>query len=333
MEVGNIREILKDLTLIIPTFNRKANLHKALKFYLRFDLKVIVLDGTVQRSLNENFANVTYVHMPESAFHIRLLKSTDFIETRYVALVADDDFHLVTGLSKCVEFLNQNLEYSAAQGLFIRFSNGNFFSWRPDYELTNFNRLNSDSPETRLLNAQQYPHFLYSIIREEAFKKVISVFQGIKLGCEDMNELAFKYVLPLTGKFKDLPQLYSARLSHEKVPVKIEFRDWANLRLSDEFQVYSQNIFDIYLKYFSNKKAKELFNQLTFSFCATKKSKPKSLKIRLIQIFRLNETKYFKFFRLISSADRIKWFFRQKSSVFKTFQEVRKLKNFLKNES
>jgi len=119
-----------NLTLVIPTFNRPDNLRKLLSVlrHFSFDGEVIVADSSSDdsRQINQQqcarWAATTYVEYSlETPPFQKFAQAIALAQTKYIALLADDDLAFPSGLSQCVSFLEENPRYSAAHGTYLRF--------------------------------------------------------------------------------------------------------------------------------------------------------------------------------------------------------------------
>jgi hypothetical protein len=253
------------------------------------------------------------------------------VSTDYVAICADDDFLFPQGLEKCIEFLEINNDYACAQGSYIRFRNGNFFSWRPDYVHWNKIEIKQNSALERTLQSRNSCQFLYATMRTSAFKTVTSIFENVSSGSLTMNELAFNYIVPFLGKYRTLPTIYGARIEHPKSSVNLSYYKW--IENNDlNCQTYLRNIESIYKLNVSHGTASKLQKNLTQVFYS---NDIKSLEIQTINstnnLFR-SYLKNFQFtnkIRTISDLERISWFLFLNRSTVEALKVIKNFKHFL----
>ena len=119
----NSKIVLFDyLTIIIPTFNRKQVLNRAIDYYSKFNCKIIIADSSENKShTNLSNKNIEYVHLPQLNFSSKLYYCSGLIKTKYVCLSADDDFLSLSGLFKGIEFLEKNKDFSSVHGKYSQF--------------------------------------------------------------------------------------------------------------------------------------------------------------------------------------------------------------------
>ena len=114
-----------DVTLIVPTYNRPAELTRLLTFLklVKCSFPVLVLDGSeqdtkmVNRHRTEHQSEVVYQAYPsELHLGLRLADGLSRVETRYCLICPDDDIVFPEGVAQCAAFLDDHAEFSAAIG-------------------------------------------------------------------------------------------------------------------------------------------------------------------------------------------------------------------------
>jgi len=97
-------ELLSELTIIIPTYNRPLELERSIEYWRDFPLTVHILDGAPKPCFGvgeivNNIANINYHLLPTKAnekfmqnYAERIIDGMSLIKTKYAALLADDDF-------------------------------------------------------------------------------------------------------------------------------------------------------------------------------------------------------------------------------------------------
>ena len=116
-----------NLTILIPTMNRPHYLLRALNYLERvgFKGKVLVGDSSDKETqIPKGNTLVNYLYLPatdyihDGACMKRMLEEVD---TDYAVMQGDDDFLIPNGLQQCVDFLEENKDFSAAHGHRINF--------------------------------------------------------------------------------------------------------------------------------------------------------------------------------------------------------------------
>ena len=117
----------KKLTICIPTKNRPDFLSRLLNYYTstNFDGWLFIGDSSKGTSLSKNHnlikklknqLNIRYFEFPELSAEKVLEEFRKSISTEFVVLNCDDDFLCPSSLERCVKFLDENQDYSAAHG-------------------------------------------------------------------------------------------------------------------------------------------------------------------------------------------------------------------------
>jgi len=119
---------IEDITLLIPTKNRTIFLKRVLTYYKKINFlgTLAIGDSSSGDFLNENkkiyesmkeFINITYQIFPDKNLCQTSHELLKTVKTNFVAEVHDDNFIVPNSIKKCIEFLNENSDYSAASGL------------------------------------------------------------------------------------------------------------------------------------------------------------------------------------------------------------------------
>ena len=120
--------MLEDLTIVITTYKRYGYLNRLLSFLLSYGsrAKIIVLDSTPylpeDRSLTDRLAskNIDWKRFDSNTpLMTKTALGVKEVRTEFSVLCADDDFLILSGATKCVEFLRENPEYGSAQGAYF----------------------------------------------------------------------------------------------------------------------------------------------------------------------------------------------------------------------
>ena len=99
-------ELLSELTIIIPTYNRPRELERSIEYWRDCPVTVHILDGApkpcfeIGRIAN-GIAKINYHSLPTKAnekfmqnYAERIIEGMSFVTSKYAALLADDDFLL-----------------------------------------------------------------------------------------------------------------------------------------------------------------------------------------------------------------------------------------------
>ena len=270
---------LSGLTICIFTYERKLDLERLVKYWSSTDVKVIILDASNQPAKIVNSKNLKYFHAPNTPLHKRLLKFSEIVETKYILLSPDDDFFALEGISKTLKFLDNNSEFSSAQGLRIRFFDFPNFHWIPDYvKQMRLKFVEEDKIERLNKMANSAGIYIYSIIRSTDFTKIVKCFNNVnteKRDAQIIGELIFNYTLPVLGKHIILPVFYSARKAHPYEGGDVVFGNWINNELDEDKKIFKSNVIKFYATELgcSNSEALSIFSNLTKDFTRIKSSR------------------------------------------------------------
>ena len=125
------------VTLIIPTHERHHYLERILDYYINIksvDFEILIADSSVKAFREIESPNIKYLHMPYIDLVEKLSIVLKFPRTPYTLICADDDFIIPDTIFKCIDFLDQNSDYSSAQGKYLSFINiYGFIFFQPYY--------------------------------------------------------------------------------------------------------------------------------------------------------------------------------------------------------
>ena len=236
----------KEITLIIPTYNRQNYVLRNLNYWSDKNIIVHVFDGSINPidsgELSGLGSNIFYHHFPTSLVE-RLEFSINFISTKYVAILADDEFFLYSGLLECTKQLDLDPSYVACAGRSMRiFIQDDEILSEPTYP----NAANYDGNSrnvTDRIKQHMHPYkmaALYSVVRADVWAKAIRSFSKTNCTLASYEELAFELATAYQGGIKVLPILYWLR-SSEEPPVRhtsyvieeVHSLRWASHRLWD----------------------------------------------------------------------------------------------------
>ncbi len=216
--------MLSNVTVIIPAHNRPERLQRLLDYYSSTDIRIIVPDSSVKKFEGRLDRNSTrYFHRPNLHFLLKVNEILPLIDTDYVLYCADDDFAVPEAIDRIVDFLENNKDYTVAQGHYLTFEpRRNKISFTPRY-IRNFDcRITSDTPVERLhekTNGSYYAPLLYGVARTDAFRKIYSYCFDAEGNLRFKNlflaELFFENAMLILGKYATLPLFFSAR---EEIP-------------------------------------------------------------------------------------------------------------------
>lgn len=143
-------EILNDLTIVIPTYNRPLALERAIEYWRDTPVSVHILDGSEKPwfpiGVLPGTNKISYSHLPQDIgessarnYSRRISLATELTKTDYSALCSDDDFFTLHGLVDAIQVLKSNKsDVVIGKCLQYLFQEGNFewkrinFDWQSD---------------------------------------------------------------------------------------------------------------------------------------------------------------------------------------------------------
>ena len=121
-------ELLSKLTILIPTYNRPLELERAIEYWRDLPVTVHILDGSDKPwfpvgNLIGDSAAIFYRHLPnesEYGFHDnyceRINLGLSLVNSEFSALIADDDFFTLSGLTRALKILSDHNRIDAVIG-------------------------------------------------------------------------------------------------------------------------------------------------------------------------------------------------------------------------
>lgn len=240
--------MLKDLTIVIPTYCRHQYVIRSIEFWSKTEVTLLVFDGSdfpIDESIVRKFsANISYYHMPGS-LHKRLETAGKLINTKYVVLLSDDEFFIPSGLNSCIAELEGDNDLVACAGRCLAFSSekSKIIGFPIYPALANYS-ISDDRPGKRMLyHMSNYtPSTIYAVSRAEAWILAINVMSVKQFPVYSIDELQFELAICHEGKSKVLPELVWLR-SFENIPVRVTSPDISHSNPSIKiFQWWSNTI-------------------------------------------------------------------------------------------
>ena len=157
---------LSELTIVIPTVSRPLFILRQHEYWRDTDAQIVILDGasspiSIPASLRSS--NIQYIHTG-TRFNERLSTASQFVNTKYCALLPDDEFFLVSGLRAAIRRLEEdkNIIGCVGRNLYFFVDQQRFLvrdayrDWKPFSAdaSTLAARLNEDLPPNKTHKAQ-----------------------------------------------------------------------------------------------------------------------------------------------------------------------------------
>jgi len=223
---------MNNISVVIPTHYRHVFLSRVLDYYKNSKFKIYVADSSKDIFKDRTkYENITYLHFPEDLYFRKMQKSFSYVNTKYSFICADDDFVSIESVKKCALYLEENQDYSSAQGHYVAFNPASSLIPYPKYlNLLNLN-ICEDNPVDRLNNQLANYVFHYYAVHRTSFLKYFFEEINPKFSNTSANvtELANTMLSIINGKHRSLPIFYAARDDAAGIP--------DNMRKEKHFQI------------------------------------------------------------------------------------------------
>ncbi|CAM3274330.1 TIGR00180 family glycosyltransferase [Pseudomonas plecoglossicida] len=207
---------LKDrLTLVVITHNRPAFLRRTLYYYRNYPATILVLDSSLQADdeVVRDYPQVDYRHLPQFSYtglQEKLTYGVNEVRTPFMTFAAVDDFLLHDGMTRSVEFLEQNPDYGVCHGYGMMYLGR---GTQVDFYKRD-NRVQEDycaeQPEQRLIEfmGQFLPPF-YAVTRTDLLQQWYALLPpGTNF---EWQEIGHTFYLLANAKARILPIPYAVR--------------------------------------------------------------------------------------------------------------------------
>jgi glycosyltransferase domain-containing protein len=248
-------------TIVIPTHNRPHYLARTLGYLSKFgrEAPIIIADSgdtktqIANKETISSFSSLDIVYRthavssePFGGFESKIIDALNLSDTKYCVLSADDDLIAPVGISRCVDFLENNPDYAVAHGQYLYFwadsKFRNSLGWKPVYDGRS---VTHPDPAYRLVyHLSRYPtDTTYYAVHQTAFLKHM-LQKVVESGLKSVvfRELYSTGITVIRGKTKHLNVFYCAkdRCSErvQQVPDMRELR--ATSAYSDEQNKFSE---------------------------------------------------------------------------------------------
>jgi len=203
---------------------------------IKFPYKIFIADGSADdqarhylESNKEKFGclDINYVRYPYdenySVYYKKIADALGKIKTKYVSVSDNDDFYVVDGIARSIDFLEKNDGYSSCRG---EISSIAVYapSDRPDlkflygkagdivYKYYYGRSIELDGSSKRVLcHASKYDPTFYDIHRTSHLKMCFETLRGVNPENLYIAEFLTSYLTVASGKIKRLPCLYYVR--------------------------------------------------------------------------------------------------------------------------
>lgn len=294
------------ITICIPTKNRSDFLARLLHYFAdtKYRHWIFIGDSSNEFHIDETKRtiqslkgklNVKHFECPGMGPNGAINHIIQFITTSYCAATADDDFLCVSGINRCVDFLERNPDYGAAHGTGIVTSidrsgpYGNIVRVNYYPQAT----LNADSGSQRLHDyfAAGPLALAFSVHHTQDWRDMLQGFvsmQGMQVN-SITDELIISSISAIRNKVKELNCLYLIRFSHEGIKGQPAPYDWVTSPdWYQGFTILHDRAIDELIKQdgISKEEAEEVFKQVFWAYLSRMFSRGQPSHSLLIKIVK-----------------------------------------------
>ena len=234
-------ELLRELTIVILTYNRPLELERAIEYWRDTPVTVHILDGSDDPwfpvGLLPGVDSIFYHHLPaytDEVWNFNYARRMSFAATlpctKYSALSADDDAFSVSGLSTAIRILESDVSCDAIVGQTLGFyPQNNLVRWWLRFGVGSIANLYSHNQDA-IVRLRNSPLMLYyGIVRTDLWTKRIQITQKhVSLGMR--WETLFQDVSKAMFRARFINQIVWFRFKtvrHPHESTYIYMREWA----------------------------------------------------------------------------------------------------------
>ncbi len=209
---------LREVTLVIPTYNRHEHLQKLVNYYAekKSNISFIILDSSDSKTKTLNAqviaqlgVNARHIEYPSSMpVASKLAAGLSEVNTQFCAFCADDDLVFFEGLSAALDYLRSHPACVCVDGIYLNFYKvGNDVRLKLEY---GGKGIDANHPCARVFRLfQKYESLFYGVFRTENLNHIFSSVSQIS--SLHYQELFQSVSALLIGKSHRLPVFYAGR--------------------------------------------------------------------------------------------------------------------------
>ena len=241
-------ELLSDLTIVIPTYNRPLELERAIEYWRDTPVTVHILDGSekpwFRTGLVEHASTVTYHHIPAKknqtpmeSFFQRVIFGSKLSVTKFSAFGCDDDFYTISGLIQSIKILKSNNSIDAVAGRVLTYQKSGdmdilwwckYLGWQDNESLR--------SEEIAVRAVQKKNWFLYAVCRTELWQNYLMTsyeprsFTNLQHYAHEWLMIRLSTALFRTVFLEKFMTVRQATVYGANLPSGLSWRDWLTLK-------------------------------------------------------------------------------------------------------
>ena len=244
-------ELLSELTIIIPTYNRPLELERSIEYWRDLPVTVHILDGSEKSWFIEGCqpdTNSIFYHSfpqvnetPTENWGRRLKFGAGLMATKFAALSCDDDVFTVDGLVSAIRVLNVG-HWDVVAGKAGEYQvKGGVVSWIHKYPKTKDEKLQKSEKVSERLFATG-PHAFYAVYKSDYLRKIHTIGNGYSFRVPVWHSMLIIVTTKILCKIKFLDELFwlKCAINHpESRPIK-----FAQLFWDDSFVEYKKKFIE-----------------------------------------------------------------------------------------
>lgn len=184
--------LLSNLSIVILSYNKKSWLKKSINYWSKFNVDLIIIDGSDEKLENINKLNTNdscqlrYFHVLGS-YYQRLLFASKLSLKKYILMSCDDEIHLIQGVLESIRFLEKNTNFVASIGRCLKISIDSKNKLKEEIIYKRFEKVNKivnvEEKSNRILS--YFDEYIcasyYSVIKSNLWKKNLNLICNLQL--------------------------------------------------------------------------------------------------------------------------------------------------------
>lgn len=216
----NKSSLLSEITVIIFSRNRSAELNRSIRYWSGLQVECLVLDNSPNKLTQIPISPlISYVYCPNLNFSQRARIAAELIKNKYSIICSDDERYTPSALAAMIKEMNNNSEilsmggHAIAVGKYGPLVYGNFaYSQMLHYQNLNSNEFTRIEKHFGQKNLGWPIGAMYRIIRTEAMKKLLTLFSYCQnISTPYIYEVTSEIVVTALGKSQYLDCIFWIR--------------------------------------------------------------------------------------------------------------------------
>ena len=240
-------ELLSELTIVIPTYNRPLELERAIEYWRDLPVTVHILDGSEKPwfplGAIKSASTITYHHIPAEkdqvpleSFFQRIIHGSKLPFTKFSAFGCDDDFYTASGLIQSLKILKSDSSIDAVAGRVLTYQKSGDvdMSWWCKYLGWKDNgKLRSEDISIRAVQEKNW--FLYAVCQTDCWQKYLSAsytprsFTESQPYAHEWMMVRLSTALFRTVFLEKFMTVRQATVEGANLPPNLSWRDWLTL--------------------------------------------------------------------------------------------------------